>query len=301
MTPAGPSSASYPSPSSGAPGSDVSHSASSSAQSARDSVASFDPNPTLSGPGMRHWSPSSYQRRPRSAGDREPSRRPPTSTPETPLGNSQHPRLSQGISARDSRRSTRGLSPHSTQSKHVETSPHFSGVLPPITSNALEPRSSTEPYVSAMPSFPPQPPSHTFVNTVQHHDSSARPTVEQGSPVRPGIPPPFVLQPQPQWDPQTFTPYTRPQFATWLQPSGSPLSSARTTVSPVGAHDRITHTHPADVSRRRLAHPSLGDSHSTSQHIIPPPFSRFSASASSSRASVSREGHTGSDEEAGED
>lgn len=299
MTPAGPSTTSYPSPSTGALASELSHSAPSSAQSPHDSAASLDSNPALSGPGIASWSSSSYKRGPPSAEEREPPRRPPTS-PETPLGNSQRHRLSQSISARDSRGSTRGLSPPPTQSTHVETSPHFSSVLPPITLSALEPRSSTEPYVSATSSFPPHPTSRTFVNIVQHHDSSPRPAVKQGSPVR--IPPPFVLQPQPQWDPQTFTPYTRPQFTSWLQSSGSPLSSAKTPFSTVEAHDRVMHT--LDVSRPRHIYPSLGEPHPPIHPIVPPPPSRnqrFSTSAPSFRASVSRQGHARSDDEVGEE
>ena len=292
-TPAEPSSSSLPSPSTGGHASQGSHSGPSSAHSAHDSAASLDSNPALSAPGLPGWSPSSYQRGPPSAEERDPQRRPPTS-PETPLGNSQHPRLSQGISARDSRASARGPAPQPASPPHVETSPRFSGVLPPIHFSALEPRSSTDSYVSATPSFPP---SRTFVTTAQH---PARPAVEPGSPTRSNIPPPFVLQPQPQWDPQTFTPYTRPEFSSWLH--GSTLPSARTSFSAVGAHDRIMHPVSPDAPRRRHVYSFPGEPRPLFHPIITPPSRHppFSTSASS-RASGSRQGHARSDDEAREE
>ncbi|KAH0835476.1 hypothetical protein J3R83DRAFT_9141 [Lanmaoa asiatica] len=309
MTPAGPSSSSYPSPSTAGPASEVSPSGPSSAR-VHESGKSPDSNPTLLGPGMPGWSSSSHQHEPPSAEEWEPPRRAPTS-PEIPLGSSQYPlppRLSEGISGRDSRGSTRGLAPPPAQAAQVETPPHLSRILPPINLSALEPHTSTEPYVSAMSSFPPQPPSRTSVNIVQRHDPSARPAIEPSSPVHRSIPPPFALQPQPQWDPQTFVPYTRPEFASWSQPSGSSLSSARTSFSAVGAHDRVMRNPSPDLSRGRHFYPSSGEPHHGVRpdpfphHIIPPSRSqRLSTSASSSRASASREGHAGSGDEAGEE
>lgn len=308
MTPAGPSSSSYPSPSVSGPISEVSLSGPSSSRSAvHESKGSLDSNPALSGPGILGWSSSPHQRGPPSAGEWESPRRPPTS----PSGNSQHPpppRLPEGISAHDSRGSTRGPVPQPAQATQVETLPNFSRVLPPINLSALEPRSSTESYVSATSSFPPQPPSRTSLNIVQQHDSSVRPPIEPSSPVRLGIPPPFALQPQPQWDPHTFVPYTRPEFASWSQTSGSPLSPARTSFSAVGTHDRVMRNVSPDSAHGRHFYPSSGEPHRGAQldplphHITPPSRGqRLSTSAASSLASVSREGHARSDDEAGEE
>ncbi|KAG8215642.1 hypothetical protein J3R82DRAFT_7512 [Butyriboletus roseoflavus] len=293
MTPAGPSSSSYPYP---------------TRSGVHASKGSLDSDPGLSGPGIPGWSSSSHQRGPPSAEEWEPPLRAPTS-PEITLGSPKPPlppRLSEGIPARDSRGSTHGPALQPAQATHVETSPHFSRVLPPISLSALEPRSSTEPYVSATPSFPPQPPSRTSLNIIQRHDSSARPAIEPGSPVRltRSIPPPFALQPQPQWDPQTFAPYTRPEFASWSQTSGSSMSSARTSFSAAGAHDRLTRNMSPDPSHGRHFYPSSGEPYRGNQldPLLPPSRGqRLSTSASSSRASVSGEGHAISDDEAGEE
>ncbi|KAG6372433.1 hypothetical protein JVT61DRAFT_7530 [Boletus reticuloceps] len=284
VTTAGPSSSSYPSPPTGGHASEVSHSGPGSARSA----GSLDSSRPLSGPGMPGWSSSPHQRRHSSPEERDPPRRVPMS-PGTPLGNSQSPfppRSPDGISTRDSRGCTRGLAPHpAAQATHIETSPHFSRVLPPINFGALEPRSSAEPSVSASSPFPPQLPSRTFVNTAQRHDASARSANELGSsPVSLSIPPPFALQPQPQWDPQTFVPFTRPEFASWSHPSGS----ARSSFSAVGAHDRVLsprgrHFYTSSEPRRsgqldpplphHIISPSRGQRHST-----PVPSFRTSAS-----------------------
>lgn len=297
MTPTGPSPSSYPSPPAGG---ELSLSVPSSAHSSvHESKGSLDSDPALSGPGIPGWLSSSHQRGPPSAEEWDPPRRAPTS-PEI--------RLSEGISARDSRGSTRGPAPQPAQATQAETSPHFSRVLPPINLSALEPRSSTEPYVSATPSFPPQPPSRTSLNIIQRHDSSARPAIEPGNPVRLTIPPPFALQPQPQWDPQTFAPYARPKFSSWLQTSGSSLSSARTSFSAVAAHDRVLRNISPHSSRGRHFHLSSGEPHRGNEldplphHIIPPSRGhRLSTPATSSRASVSGEGHARSDDEVGEE
>lgn len=288
MTTAGPSSASYPS-STGGP---VSPSDPSSARSA----GSLDSNTPLSGPAMPGWSSSSRQRAHSSADVRDPPRRVATS-PKIPLRNSQHaPRSSDGISARDSRGSTRSHAPH--PATHVETSPHFSRVLPPINASPLEPRSSTEPCVSATCSFPPRPSSCAFVNNTQRHDASAGPAPESGSTsVALGIPPPFALQPQPQWDPHTFAPFTPPEFASWSHPSGS----ARSSFSAVGVHDRVNRS-----PRGRNFYTSSGEPRRSVQldppyphHIIPPSRGlRHSTPASSFRASGTGQGRARSDDEA---
>lgn len=312
MTPAGPSSSSssFPSPSAVGPTSEVSLSGPSSARSAmQESKGSLDSNPALSGPGVFSWLSSSHPRG-HSSEEWEPPRRAPTS-PETPPGSSQHPlppRLPQGISTHDSRGSTRGSAPQPAQATHAETSPHFSRVLPPINLSALEPCSGTEPYVSPTSSLPPQPPSRSSLNIVQRHDSSSRPAIEPDSPVRLSIPPPFALQPQPQWDPQTFVPYTRPEFASWLQTLDSSLSSARRSFSSFGAHDRVMRNVSPDPSRGTHFYSSSGELHRGAQldslphHIISSSRGqRLTTSAASSRASVSGEGHARSDNEAGEE
>ncbi|KAF8553114.1 homeobox-domain-containing protein [Imleria badia] len=289
---AGPSS--YPSPSAGGPPSEVSPSCPSSARSAD----SLDLNPPLSGPGMPGW--SSHQRRHSSAEVRDPPRQA-LKSPQFLLANSQHPllpRSSDVISTRDSRGGTRGLAPRPpAQATHVQSPPNFSRVLPPINLSALEPRSSTESCVSATASFPPQPTSRTIMNTVQRHDGSA---VEPGS--SPVFPPPFALQPQPQWDPHTFAPFTRPEFASWSYPSGS----ARLTLSAVGVPDRVPH----NLSPRGRHFYSFSDEPRRSgqpdppllHHIIPASRAqRHSTSASSSlRASGSGHGHVRSDDHVGE-
>ena len=244
---------------------------------------------------MPGWSSSSHQRRHSSAEEWDPPRLAPTS-PEIPLGNPQHPLPPQS----DSRGSTRGFVLQPTaQATHIETSPHFSRLLPPINLGALEPRSSTESSVSATSYFPPQPPSSlTFVNTVLRHDPSARHAVEPGSPVRPGIPPPFALQPQPQWDPHTFAPFTRPEFASWSHTRGSSLSPVRSSFSAVGVvSPRARHVFPSSGEPRRSGQLDPPLPH----HIIPPSRGqRHSTSASSSRASASGHRHARSEDSVGE-
>ncbi|KAF8129895.1 hypothetical protein EV363DRAFT_1168165 [Boletus edulis] len=281
VTTAGPSS-SYSSPPTGGHASEVSHSGPGSARSA----GSFDSSRPLSGPGMPGWSSSPHQRRHSSAEERDPPRRVPMS-PGTPLGNSHSPfppRSPVGISTRDSRGSTRGLAPHpAAQATHIEPSPHFSRVLPPINFSALEPCSSAEPCVSASSPFPPQLPSRTFANELG------------SSPVSLSISPPFALQPQPQWDPQAFVPFTRPEFASWSHPSGS----ARSSFSAVGAHDRVLsprgrHFYTSSEPRRSgQLDPPLP------HHIITPSRGqRHSTPVSSFRTSASGQSHARSDNEA---
>ena len=229
---------------------------------------------------MPGW--SSHQRRHSSAEVRDPPRRTLTS-PKSLLGNSHPP---DGMSTGDSRGSTHGLAPR-PQATHVDSPPHFSRVLAPIHLGALESRSSTEPATFSFPS------SHTLGNTPVEPGSSS---------VSRGLPPPFALQPQPQWDPHTFVPFTRPEFASWSHPSGS----ARTSFSAVGLHDRSPH----DLSPRGRHFYSFSDEPRRSgqfdppllHHIIPSSRAqRHSTSASSSlRASGSGQGHARSDDTVGE-
>ncbi|KAI9463177.1 hypothetical protein HD554DRAFT_1421648 [Boletus coccyginus] len=289
ISPTGPSSSSYPSPSIGGPASEISHSGASSARSR----GSLDSNPPLSGPGVPGWPSSSHQRGHSSP---DPPRRPPTS-PDIPLANPHHPlppRSSQGFSPHGSHSGTHAFAPPPhAQATHVETSPHFSRVLPPINLGALEPRTHADPRVSATSSVPPR----TFVNTVLRPDSSARPAGEPSSPVRLGIPPPFALQPQPQWDPHTFAPFTRPEFASWSHTPGSSQSSARSSFSAVGADRMFPHARPFSPS------PSSGGDRGQldpplHHHIISPSRGqRHSASASSSHASVPGTRHARSDDD----
>ncbi|KIJ62415.1 hypothetical protein HYDPIDRAFT_41913 [Hydnomerulius pinastri MD-312] len=301
-----PSTSSYRSPAEGGPASETPESGpSSSRTNVPESRGSLDSNPGLSGPGMPGWR-SSYQRRPASAGEWEPSRQAPAS-PESAMAGSQQTRISrtaEGIPSRDSR-STHALAPRSAPMQEDDMSPRLSRVLPPINLSALEPRSSIDPYVSATSSFPPHQ-SRTSVNIVQRHDSTSRHPSEQGSSAALNIPPPFALQPQPQWDPQTFAPYTRPEFASWSNTPGSSLS-ARASFSATGAHDRLTHTVPPNLSRVRHFYPSSGEQRIASHRshpfdavhdVISP--SRGQLSPVSSRPSPSGEGHARSDDEAGE-
>ncbi|KAG9312403.1 hypothetical protein JVU11DRAFT_6784 [Chiua virens] len=129
--------------------------------------------------------------------------------------------------------------------------------------------------MSATSSFPPQPPSRSAVNIIQRHDPSVRPPVDQGSPVPPTIPPPFVLQPQPQWDPQTFVPYTPPEFASWSQPSGSPLSSARSSFSAFVAHDHRVSSPVTPPSTFFLVPRRTATSYTSGSHHVP--FAKTSA------------------------
>ncbi|KAF9222200.1 homeobox-domain-containing protein [Gyrodon lividus] len=280
---------------------------SSSCYTVPESRRSLDSNSGLSGPGIP-GPPSSYQRRPASAGVWEPSRQAPAS-PESALAGSQQPRVSrtsEAIPSRDSRDSMRTLVLQPSPAPQADMSPQLSRVLPPISPSALELRSSIG--VSAASSFSSQHRSRTPVNIVRRHDSTSHPTTEEGISPSLNIPPPFALQPQPQWDPQTFTPYTRPEFASWSNTPGSSLS-ARASFSAVGAHDRVTHNVSPNLSHSRYFYPSSGEHRriaSSRSHpfdplhdIIPPsPGQRFSPA--SSRPSVSGESHARSDDEAGE-
>ncbi|KAH7886555.1 hypothetical protein F5I97DRAFT_1868093 [Phlebopus sp. FC_14] len=203
-----PSSSSFRSPAEGAAVSETQaeQGPSSSRSTVPESGASLDSNPVLSGPGMPGWR-SAYQRRPASAEVREPSSHA-AASPESAAGGPSFSRPpAEGNSRGDSREAiSRSMRP--PVSPPDDTSPHVSRLLPPINIRALEPRSSADPYVSATSPFPPLQP-RASVNVVQRH------AAEQRSSASPSIPPPFALQPQPQWDPQAFTPYTRPEFTSW--------------------------------------------------------------------------------------
>ncbi|KAF8839188.1 homeobox-domain-containing protein [Paxillus ammoniavirescens] len=273
-----------------------------------ESKRSLDSNSGLSGPGIP--GPPSYPRRPASAGVWEPSRQTPTSPESALAGIQQHrvSRTSEGLPPRDSRGSTHTSAPQPNPVQEVDRSPQLSRVLPPIGPSPLNSPSSIGLYVPAISSFPPQHHSRTSVNILQRHDSTPLFTNEQGSSASVNIPPPFTLQPQPQWDPQTFTPYTRPEFASWSNSPGSSLS-ARATSSAAGAHDRLTHNVSPNLPRGRHIHPSAGEHRSIASHRSQPfdpihdiisPSRGQRLSPAPSRPSFSAEGHVGSDNEVGE-
>ncbi|KAF9232391.1 hypothetical protein BU15DRAFT_67508 [Melanogaster broomeanus] len=127
----------------------------------------------------------SRPRRPASAEEWEP-----LTSPDSTLAGSQQPRVSrtsEGIPGRDSRSSPAPV-------EEIDESPRFSRVLPPISLGTPEQRNSTD-------------------------------STEQGSSSSLNIPPPFALQPQPQWDPHTFAPYTPPEFTSWMHSPGSSRSA----------------------------------------------------------------------------
>ncbi|KIK97814.1 hypothetical protein PAXRUDRAFT_24474 [Paxillus rubicundulus Ve08.2h10] len=273
-----------------------------------ESRRSLDSNPGLSGPGIP--GPPSYSPRPASAGVWEPSRQTPTS-PEPALAGSQQHRVSctsEGLPSLDSRDSTRTSAPQPGPVQEVDRSPQLSRVLPLIGSGTLNSLSSIGLYAPTTSSFPPQHNSRTSVNILQQHDSVSLLVNEQGSSAPLSIPPPFALQPQPQWDPQTFTPFTRPEFASWSNSPGSSLS-ARATFSAARAHDRLTHNVSPNLSRGRHIHSSAGEHRSIASrrpqpfdplHDIISPSRGQRLSPAPSRPSFSGEGHVRSDDEVGE-
>ncbi|KAG0696483.1 hypothetical protein DFH29DRAFT_196519 [Suillus ampliporus] len=101
------------------------------------------------------------------------------------------------------------LAPRPFLLHHGEQSPPSSRVLPPIH---LESRFSIDPYVSS-------------TSITHHHEPTRYPEPRISSVL--GLPPPFALQPQPQWDPNSFAPYTRPEFASFSSPPRSVPGSFR--------------------------------------------------------------------------
>ncbi|KAG1719559.1 uncharacterized protein EDB91DRAFT_1257567 [Suillus paluster] len=145
-------------------------------------------------------------------------------------------------------------------------SPPSSRMLPPIHFSALESRITINPYVSPTSSYP-LPHSQASSTSVTHHHEPTRYTEHHISTVL-GIPPPFALQPQPQWDPNSFAPYTRPEFASFSSPSRS-TRFALGGFSP-GSRDRFAPHVSPELGRRREYHAS--DERRLTSSSLPRPF-----------------------------
>ncbi|KAG1868354.1 hypothetical protein DFJ58DRAFT_837988 [Suillus subalutaceus] len=151
-------------------------------------------------------------------------------------------------------------------------SPPSSRMLPPIHFSALDSRISTDPYMSSTSSFPLPPSQPSSSTSIMHHHEPTRHTEHRISTVL-GIPPPFALQPQPQWDPNSFAPFTRPEFASFSSPSRSTQFAPGSFFSP-GSRDRFAlHVSP-ELPHTREYHPSLGE-RQLSSSSVPRPSNTF--------------------------
>ncbi|OAX34564.1 homeobox-domain-containing protein [Rhizopogon vinicolor AM-OR11-026] len=222
--------------------------ASASQTTVPESGRSLDPG--LSGPGIpgRHISPY------------------PSSAEEYPRHEHASPEPSNSIANRSSRvaqefpsltlrePAPRLLAPRQFLMHESEQSPPSSRVLPPIYSTPLESRISTDPYV---PSTSSSQLSHSSPS-IMHLQVPTSHRTEHSISTALGISPPFALQPQPQWDPHSFIPYTRPDFASFLP------SAARGGISILGTRDRVVPHVSPDSARRMEYYPS------SSERIRPP-------------------------------
>lgn len=141
----------------------------------------------------------------------------------------------------------RVLAPRPFSMHENEHSPPFSRVLPPIHPSALESRLSTDPYTASTSSsrLP-----HSSASIIHHQEPASDHTGHYSISAALGIPPPFALQPQPQWDLQSFTPYTRPDFKSFSPSATRGNLSVSGTIGP--------HVSPASA-RRRDYYPSSGE------------------------------------------
>jgi hypothetical protein len=155
----------------------------------------------------------------------------------------------------------RMLAPHSFLMHEDAQSPPSSRVLPPIHFSSLESRISTDPHVSPTSSLPPSQSSSTSI--MRHHE----PTYHRVSTVL-GIPPPFALQPQPQWDPNSFAPFTRPDFASFSSPRSTQFAPENFPSSPASRHRFAPHI-PPELPRTR-EHSSAGERQLTSSSVLHP-------------------------------
>ncbi|KAG1726833.1 hypothetical protein EDB19DRAFT_2042958 [Suillus lakei] len=165
----------------------------------------------------------------------------------------------------------RMIAPRSFLMHEGAQSPPSSRMLPPIHFSALESRISTEPYVSPTSSYPP-PPHQPSSTSIMHHEPT-RYTEHRISTVL-GIPPPFALQPQPQWDPNSFAPFTRPEFASFSSPPRSTQFAPGSFSSSPGSRDRFAPHLSPELPRTREYHPPSGERHLASSSA-PRPFNTF--------------------------
>lgn len=145
-------------------------------------------------------------------------------------------------------------------------SPPSSRMLPPIHFSALESRISTDPYVSSTSSSS-LPPSQSSSTGIMHHHEPTRYT-DHRIPSVLGIPPPFALQPQPQWDPNSFTPFTRPDFASFSSQRSTQFAPGSFS-SPASRDHFAPHVSP-ELPRTREYHPSSGERQLGSSSILHP-------------------------------
>ncbi|KAG2037151.1 hypothetical protein BDR03DRAFT_958085 [Suillus americanus] len=160
----------------------------------------------------------------------------------------------------------RMLAPRSLLMHEGAQSPPSSRVLPPIHFSPLESRISTDPYVSPT-SFPLPPSQPSSSTSIMHHHEPTRHTEHRISTML-GIPPPFALQPQPQWDPNSFAPFTRPEFASFSSSSRSTPFAPGTFSS--RSRDRFTPHVSPELPRTREYHPSSGERQLTSSSFPRP-------------------------------
>lgn len=196
-------------------------------------------DPGLSGPGIPGRRISPYP----SSSEEYP--RPAPASPELPAATARRSSdlVTQEFPSLTLREPTpRVLAPRPFSMHENEHSPPSSRVLPPIYSSALESRLSTDP---CMVSTSSSRLSHSSASIMHHQEPASDHTGHYSISAALGIPPPFALQPQPQWDLQSFTPFTRPDFRSF-----SP-SATRGNLSVSGTSDRSSpHVSPASARRR---------------------------------------------------
>ncbi|KAG2130424.1 uncharacterized protein EDB93DRAFT_82559 [Suillus bovinus] len=214
-------------------------------------------DPGLSGPGIPGWRKSPYPTSSEEYSRVAPS---PDSTSSIPNRSSHGLEEFPSLTLREPL--PRMLAPRSFLMHEGAQSPPSSRMLPPIQFSALQSRISTDPYVSPTSSLPPSKPSST---SIMHHHEPTRYTEQRISTVL-GIPPPFALQPKPQWDPNSFAPFTRPEFASFSSPPRSTQFASGSFSSE--SRDRFAPRLSTELPSTRESHPFLAERQSTSSSVL---------------------------------
>lgn len=216
-------------------------------------------DPGLSGPGIPGRRTSPYP-----ASSEEYSRIAPSPDSTSSMPNRSSRGLQEFPSLTLREPAPRMLAPRSFLMHEGAQSPPSSRVLPPIHFSALESRISTDPYVSPTSSLPPTQSSSTSI--VHHHEPTRHPYHRISTVL--GIPPPFALQPQPQWDPSSFAPFTRPDFASFASSRSTQFASGSSSFP--ASRDRFALHASPEFPRTREYHPSSGEHQLTSSSVSHP-------------------------------
>ncbi|EGN97533.1 hypothetical protein SERLA73DRAFT_161532 [Serpula lacrymans var. lacrymans S7.3] len=182
---------------------------------------SFDAGPQLSGPGMPGWNPEYHPASPiRERGQPLSGHRSPDHmiSPDSYTSS----RASEGFQNIPAPLGIRPLAPRPLLRPFAsdETPGAHPRALPPLDFSAPHLRSTAMPYPSSSPRSPAPLLSHPAGNVTQYQS----PPSHHGRVAPFVIPPPFALEPQPQWDPRTFSPFSRPGFSPWSIGPRSSLS-----------------------------------------------------------------------------